>query len=57
MPMIKVLNEKFPKATVLLEDVEAHRQLEIDAGAISSTIDDQSDPLNYILITVREVIV
>jgi hypothetical protein len=46
--------ELFPK-TGKRSDVEAQQALEIKAGAISSSIDD-SDPTNWVLVTVWNVI-
>jgi hypothetical protein len=51
MPVIAVTRELFPKATIALADVIAERDLRLAAHALSSTIDDQSDPLNHVLVT------
>ena len=56
MPATTVTKELFPKATITLAQVQAERNLRIAAGAIRSTIDDQSDPANFILITEFNVI-
>jgi hypothetical protein len=51
MPATTTTREVFPRATFNLSDVQKQQQLEIKAGAIRSTIDQTSDPQNYILIT------
>jgi hypothetical protein len=51
MPATTTTRELFPKATFSLADVQKEQQLRIKAGAIRSTIDQTSDPQNYILIT------
>jgi hypothetical protein len=51
MPATITTRELFPKATFSLSDVQKEQQLRIKAGAIRSTIDQTSDPQNYILIT------
>jgi hypothetical protein len=56
MPATTVTKELFPKATTTLAQVQAERNLRIAAGAIRSTIDEQSDPANFILITEFNVI-
>ena len=48
--------ELFPKATTTLAQVQTEQTLRIKAGAIRSTIDDTSDPANYILVTEWNVI-
>ena len=56
MPTTKVRNELFPKATTTLAQVQAERDLRLAAGAIRSTIDDHSDPANFILTTERNIV-
>jgi hypothetical protein len=56
MPATTTTNELFPKTTTTLAQVKAHQDLAIKAGAIRSTIDGQSDPANFILITEWNVI-
>ena len=56
MPATTVMRELFPKATTTLAQVKARQDLAIKAGAIRSTIDEQSDPANFILITEFNVI-
>lgn len=55
MPATTTTTELIPKAAFTLAQVQEHRDLRIQAGAIRSTI-DQSDPLNYILTTEWNVI-
>ena len=43
--------ELFPKSTFDLPDLQKEQQLRMRAGAIRTTVDQSSDPLNYILIT------
>jgi hypothetical protein len=56
MPATIVTKELFPKATTTLAHVRAERHLRIAAGAIRSTIDEQSDPANFILTTEFNII-
>ena len=56
MPATTTTREVFPKATTTLTDVQNELDLRIKAGAIRSTIDSTSDPNNFILITVWNVI-
>ncbi|MGZ3272323.1 MAG: hypothetical protein ACXU82_00910 [Caulobacteraceae bacterium] len=56
MPGTTTTRELFPKATITLAQVQAEQALRIKAGAISSKIDSDSDPANYLLITVWNVI-
>jgi hypothetical protein len=50
------VKELFPKATIALSHVKAERDLRLAAHAISSTIDQQSDTVNYVLTTVWNVV-
>jgi len=54
MPGTVTTRELFPKATVTRAQVEAQRDLEIQAGAIRSSIDD--DGTNWVLVTQWNVI-
>jgi hypothetical protein len=56
MPATTTTNELFPKATVPLAQVQAEQRLRIAAGAVRSTVDEQSDPNNFILTTEWNVI-
>ena len=56
MTAIKVLTELFPKATIPLASVQATRALKLSAGALLSEIDDETDAVNFILITVRKIV-
>lgn len=56
MPATTTTRELFPKATVSLEQVKTQQRLRIKAGAIRSTIDAATDPVNYILSTEWNVI-
>lgn len=56
MPATTTIRELFPKATTTLAQVKAERDLRIKATAIRSSIDDQSDPANYVLTTEWNII-
>jgi hypothetical protein len=56
MPATIVTNELFSKATTTLAQVEAERDLRIAACAIRSTIDEVSDPANFLLRTEWNII-
>jgi hypothetical protein len=56
MPATTTTKELFPKATWSLAQVQAEQALRIKAGAVTSTIDSASDPANYVLTTVWNVI-
>jgi len=56
VPATTSTKELFPKASTTLAEVQVEQGLRIKAGAITSTIDATSDPANYILTTVWNVI-
>ena len=56
MPTTTVTKELFPKATTTLAQVQDERDLRLASGAVRSTIDDQSDPANFILTTERNIV-
>ena len=56
MPTTTVTKELFPKATTTLAQVQDERDLRLASDAVRSTIDDQSDPANFILTTERNIV-
>ena len=56
MPATTTTKELFPKATTTLAQVTNEQRLRIKAGAIRSSIDSATDPVNYILSTEWNVI-